>query len=791
MSSALVGALKVSLGLDSAQFSSGLNAAQKKLKGVGQTMQSVGASMARIGAGMTAAITAPIIAAAGIAVREALEMRDALAQVEDALNGVGAAAGRSLGQLESAATGLASRSLYEDDQILRDVSTTLLRFGSIADGSFDRAQQAVLNYAAATKKDLPAASMAIGRALADPEKAAARLTRAGIALTASQIAQIAAFNKAGNAAGAQGVILSALEERYPAAAQAALDAAPPLVRLQKTFNDMAATIGAMILPTMDRLAAAFAVAAERFKALSPEMQKFVAIGLGIAAALGPVLIILGAVVGAIGVLIASPLLPFIAAAAVAAVALGAAFARWHKDIIPAIQAFGKQVSEVLGPKLKPLFEAFAGLARTVGAAFVAVFGGGSGGASVAFKTFGMIVSRVFGAVVDLVTGAINVVTNIFRAFGALLRGDFSGMWNALGSAVGAALGGIGRAFATLFPEVIDWVKKTYEGVKLWMAEKLFGIFRGVIDKIEAVKRGFFLLYDAVIGNSYIPDMVEGIAEWMAKLDAGMVVPARNATDATREAFEKLRDDLAGIMEGMLTDQERAARELSRVEGVIGRGLAAGRISPRQAAEMRAGAAGGGLETGAPIGPLGAMASLTGDAGTAGGLRVAREKLKEAADEFGQRFGDAVERAVNGDIRGAFESIFGDMRSILSKIGTALYQAFSSTGGGGFLSRVASSFFGGKVPGFKTGGSFRVGGSGGPDSQMMQFRASPGEMVDIRRPGQDTGGAMAVHVVPSPYFDVRVEKVAGPIAAQSGLAAYQGARSAVPSEMAERQRYRRA
>jgi hypothetical protein len=39
-----------------------------------------------------------------------------------------------------------------------------------------------------------------------------------------------------------------------------------------------------------------------------------------------------------------------------------------------------------------------------------------------------------------------------------------------------------------------------------------------------------------------------------------------------------------------------------------------------------------------------------------------------------------------------------------------------------------------IPGFATGGSFTVGGSGGTDSQLMQFRATPGEMVDIRRPG---------------------------------------------------------
>ncbi len=102
--------------------------------------------------------------------------------------------------------------------------------------------------------------------------------------------------------------------------------------------------------------------------------------------------------------------------------------------------------------------------------------------------------------------------------------------------------------------------------------------------------------------------------------------------------------------------------------------------------------------------------------------------------------------------------------------------------------VLKSFSGG-LPGFKTGGSFKVGGSGGADSQLMAFRATPGEMVDIRRPGQDSGsGAMAVHVVPSPYFDVQVEKVATPIAGRAGVQSFGAARSQVPADAARRQRF---
>jgi TP901 family phage tail tape measure protein len=48
-------------------------------------------------------------------------------------------------------------------------------------------------------------------------------------------------------------------------------------------------------------------------------------------------------------------------------------------------------------------------------------------------------------------------------------------------------------------------------------------------------------------------------------------------------------------------------------------------------------------------------------------------------------------------------------------------------------------------GFQTGGSFKVGGTGGTDSQVVAFRASPGEMVDVRRPGQGGRGGVLLNM----------------------------------------------
>jgi hypothetical protein len=173
----------------------------------------------------------------------------------------------------------------------------------------------------------------------------------------------------------------------------------------------------------------------------------------------------------------------------------------------------------------------------------------------------------------------------------------------------------------------------------------------------------------------------------------------------------------------------------------------------------------------------------------GGVEASRDAFDDAANAFADSFAQGMGRVLDGDIKGLFNDLLRDvMGNALRGLGRSLFSAMGGgTGGGG---NIFSTILGAmKVPGFKTGGSFKVGGSGGADSQLMQFRATPGEMVDIRRPGQDQGsGQMAVHVVPSPYFDVRVEKVAAPIAGRSGMQAFGAARSQVPADQARRARF---
>lgn len=82
--------------------------------------------------------------------------------------------------------------------------------------------------------------------------------------------------------------------------------------------------------------------------------------------------------------------------------------------------------------------------------------------------------------------------------------------------------------------------------------------------------------------------------------------------------------------------------------------------------------------------------------------------------------------------------------LLSTIGTAFGSIFGGGGGGGGAfaqSAGMSEGLGGGFEGFKGGGSFKVGGRSGIDANLVSFRATAGELVNVTK-GGDRGASGA-------------------------------------------------
>jgi lambda family phage tail tape measure protein len=162
---------------------------------------------------------------------------------------------------------------------------------------------------------------------------------------------------------------------------------------------------------------------------------------------------------------------------------------------------------------------------------------------------------------------------------------------------------------------------------------------------------------------------------------------------------------------------------------------------------------------------------SGEARTmAGGFEVAFLQLKEEASNTGAQVG-AIFKQVTGDIsksiadlvmgtkinwKSMVDSLLQDMiklmtnqafKALLGDGGGGASGGFnflggSSSGGGGSggfnATGAAQMLTKAVVGGFAGGGEFTVAGQGGTDSQLVAFRATPGERVSVATPAQQMG-----------------------------------------------------
>ncbi|MEP9401856.1 phage tail tape measure protein [Sphingomonas sp. VNH70] len=161
-------------------------------------------------------------------------------------------------------------------------------------------------------------------------------------------------------------------------------------------------------------------------------------------------------------------------------------------------------------------------------------------------------------------------------------------------------------------------------------------------------------------------------------------------------------------------------------------------------------------------------------------------------EFRTAFKDGVRAALDGDLKGFISTWWKDrvakgmedaLNSLADVFADLLGKLTKGGGGGGgdFLGSLGSTLqglfkrtpstggtgiAGPMLPGFKTGGSFRVGGRSGIDANIVAFRATRGEMVDIRH-GSDAGpgGGPAVvylRVGKGELFEASVAGISGAV-----------------------------
>jgi hypothetical protein len=291
--------LKVVIGLSKEglrQLNTDLRTTQGKFrKNFGQ----ISGMVQQAGRNMTLGLTAPLGLMAAQSVKAFDEQQKAIAQVEAGLASTGAQVGYTSQQLQQMASELQNKTLFGDEQILKEATAQLLTFTNIAGENFDRTQAVALDLATRLDGDLKSASIQLGKALNDPVSNLTALSRAGIQFSDDQKEVIKSLAESGNLAEAQTIILAELEKQYGGSAEAAAQAGTgPFKQLSNTIGDLSEEFGKLINDMLRPLVPRIQALVSSFTNLT-DRQKQVALTLSmIAASVGPLLMMVSGLIKA-------------------------------------------------------------------------------------------------------------------------------------------------------------------------------------------------------------------------------------------------------------------------------------------------------------------------------------------------------------------------------------------------------------------------------------------------------------------------------------------------------------
>lgn len=229
------------------------------------------------------------------------------------------------------------------------------------------------------------------------------------------------------------------------------------------------------------------------------------------------------------------------------------------------------------------------------------------------------------------------------------------------------------------------------------------------------------------------------------LVAAGVAAATDNLDSFRNAiqgvYDKVKSVIPDLGEGIASALKEVGFDLSALEGELA-AAGAGAAGSMGDLDLSLRNALGGLSATTPL------ADAAGEAvkGLGKKAKSAKEEVNEAASSFASSLSSAFSGVIIGtqSVKGAFASMAQSILSDLSRIASNRLASSLTSLVGGLFGGGPTNIVPTGLPGFATGGSFDVGGSGGTDSQLVAFRATPGEQVDISRPGaRGSGGGTVI------------------------------------------------
>jgi hypothetical protein len=239
---------------DTSRFSKGNKEAEGSLSKLGKGFKKFGkiAAAGAAVAGVAAVALGKKLFAAGEAAATANRRIESIAETLDIFGDeAGEVSGRivKLAEAQAKLTGVSRTTIKETSALL----LTFKGLAASADetgGTFDRAQKAALDLAAAGFGSATGNAQALGKALEDPTKGLTALTRSGVTFTDAEKERIKVLQESNQLGEAQAIVLAAIEGQVGGTAEATANASD---KLRESFGVLVDSIALALAPAFEKL----------------------------------------------------------------------------------------------------------------------------------------------------------------------------------------------------------------------------------------------------------------------------------------------------------------------------------------------------------------------------------------------------------------------------------------------------------------------------------------------------------------------------------------------------------
>ncbi len=257
--------------------------AQKALRDLDSAAGRHGKGIEKAGSGIRDAMVGIGLAGVGMfALGEWEEGQKVAARTEAVIRSTGGAAGETADEIEALAEEI-SRKTATDDELVQSAANAVASLQELRNEAgegrdiFDRSTKAAVDWAAATGGDAADAADKLGKILVNPEKALARLTKAGVVFTDEEKKKLAALQATGDEIGQQVILLDAIERKVGGSAEAM---ATSMDRAKLAAGNAAEALGGVLAPAIELVADVVEPLSGAFQSLDQNQQTVVA-GLGV------------------------------------------------------------------------------------------------------------------------------------------------------------------------------------------------------------------------------------------------------------------------------------------------------------------------------------------------------------------------------------------------------------------------------------------------------------------------------------------------------------------------------